>query len=385
MTSIRTKLVHAGRDAKKFLGMVNPPIFKTSTVLFETIEEFHEKEKQGIAMKSYGRGGTPTVEAFRQALAALDNVEYAIVTGSGISAIVVSLLTFLSPGDHILIPDCTYRCTRRFADQELKKYGIETTYYHPRIREEIATLIKPNTKLLYLESPGYVSYEIQDVPLLVGIAKKHNLITILDNSWGTPVFFQPFAKGVDVVVQSISKYINGHSDILMGAITVAREELYQRLNATFSSYACVASPEDCYDALRGMRTLAVRLKQHEASGLQIAQWLENRPEVKKVIHPALPSYIDYPIWKRDFEGTGGTFSFILHENDERKINNFANSFKLFGLGLSWGGYDSLVMPYRVSNRTYVDYKDDYYIRLHIGLEDIEDLLADLEQALSTIK
>lgn len=379
MTNIQTKIIHDSNNRNRFEGLINPAISRTSTVLYKNYEDFWEDEKQGFSDKSYGRAGTATTKALANALSNMAGVEYTIITSSGMSAITTSLLSLLQPGDSILVPDNIYVCTRRFLDEELAKLNIEVIYYDPLLEEGIRDFIKDNTKILYLESPGSGTFEVQNLPLLTSIAKEKNIITILDDSWATSLNLPSFKLGVDITVSSLTKYINGHSDVFLGAISTNNPEIYQQLYCTLRNLGGNASPDDCYLALRGMRTLATRLKTQSESSIEIAKWLENQPQIIKVMHPALPSFSTHHLWKRDFKGSSATFSFII-DYDVTTVKKFVNRLKLFGIGLSWGGYESLIMPLNLRKyRRYGwhDYQGEV-IRLHIGLENPQDLIIDLK-------
>jgi cystathionine beta-lyase len=381
-----TKLVHDTKQKSRFDKLINPAICRASTFVFDNYEEFLEVEKTGFSDKSYGRSGTSTVHHLGNIIAELDDVAHAIITPSGISAITTALLSFLNSGDSVLVPDNVYICTRRFLDEEFKKLNIEVIYYDPEIGEEITKLFKKNTKVLFLESPGSGTYEIQDIPLLTKVAHKHGVTAILDNSWATSLNFQPFKHGVDVAIQSLTKYASGHSDVFLGAITM-KDKLYKKIYETFRNYGAVPSPDDCYLVHRGIRTLAIRLKEQSQSALKIAKWLEAHPKVEKVLYPALPSFKHHNLWKRDFIGASATFSFIIKKVAEKEIHKFVNSLQLFGIGLSWGGYESLIMPMNIAKyRSVTGYNySGTCIRIHIGLEKYEDLIIDLEKNMKKIK
>ncbi len=386
MTTLQTDLLKLGRNSKKYQGMVNPPIYRTTTKIYENIEELWQDEVPIHTSIAYGRSGTPTVKELEKAASELDQVNNAIATTTGMSAIAICFHSFLKAGDHLLISDAVYKCTRRFVDEELVKSGITATYYEPAIGVEIEELITPQTRMIYMESPGSGTMEVQDVPLLTSIAKKHGIITVIDNSWATPVFFKPFQQGVDIAIQSMTKYISGHSDNFLGIIC-AIDTVFKPIYATAINYGAAPSPDSCYMALRGLRTLYVRLKQHEASAIKVAKWLKTNPEVLSVMHPALPESTGHAIWKRDFTGSSGLFSFAVKADGE-KIKLFMNSLKVFSIGLSWGGYESLLIPYKLHglrNLTKNLLNDAYYFRIHVGLEDPEDLIDDLRKAFTYFK
>jgi cystathionine beta-lyase len=384
--NIETFLIHGDRDPSKYEGMVNPPIYKTTTVIYDDVRKFLSKDFKIHTDITYGRSGTPTVHELEKFVAELDGVKHAIITPSGLSAIVLVALTFLRPGDHILVVDSVYKGTRRYLEEELKEFGVEVEYYDSGIGKEIEQLFRKNTKMLFLESPGSGTFEMQDVPLLTRLAKKHKIISVIDNTWATPIFFKPLQHGCDISIQSGSKYYSGHSDVFMGIITM-QDKWFPALYKTFRNYGVINTPDNAYMVLRSMRTLHLRLQKHQVSVLKIAKWLEKHPKIKKVLCPALPSFKGYKIWKRDFSGVGSVFSFNLKTNNENKIYNFINQLKFFSVGLSWGGYESLIIPYKLQGMRKLGYNktSNLFLRVHIGLENYKDLIEDLDNALKNIK
>ena len=372
--SALTRLVHSGRDAEEQFGFVNPPIVRGSTVLFPDVAAL----MSGDARYTYGRHGSPTVRLLEEAIAELEGGACTRLTPSGLAAISAALLSFVEAGDHILVTDSVYRPTRRFCDRVLKRLGVETEYYDPTIGEGIAALIRNNTRLVFTESPGSHSFEMQDIPAIAAAAHARSAWVLTDNTWATPLFFKPFAHGVDVSIQAATKYIVGHSDAMLGAIT-ANERAADRVQAVHTDLGLCPGPEDCSLALRGLRTMGVRLERHQHSGLEIARWLGDRPEVSRVLHPALPEHPGHAIWQRDYTGASGLFSVILHPASREAVAAMLDSLKLFGLGFSWGGFESLVVPSDPSpNRTATKWKaEGPALRFHIGLEDVGDLKADL--------
>jgi cystathionine beta-lyase len=381
-----TKLTNIGRASSKYSGMVNTPVFRGSTILFDKIEDLVKLDKISHTDQTYGRSGTPTVKELQNALAELDGVTNNIVVSSGMNAISIVLKSLLQSGDHILITDSAYKCTLRFADEELTKDGVQTTYYSPLISQEIEHLIQPNTKVIWLESPSSGTFEIQDILTITNIAKKHGIVTVLDNTWATPLFLQPFKFGVDVSIQSLTKYISGHSDIILGSIS-AVDVIFPKIYNTFKNYGTIACPDYCYLALRGLRTLEVRLKKHEENAIYIAKWLENHPLVESVLHPALEKFEGNLLWKQYFTGSSGLFSFILKPHAEDKLFKFVNSLEIFGLGLSWGGFESLILPYKLDEKraTRTLKNGGHLVRVNIGLENPDDLVLDLNNALKNIE
>lgn len=390
-----TRIIHAGRNPKEQGWMVNPPIYQSSTIVFPTLKDLLYAERgysnndlvQPYELK-YGRYGTQTNFALEQAVAEIEGGYNTFVTSSGAAAINTALVAFLKQGDHMLLVDNVYSPTRGFADKFLKKLGIETTYYDPLIGADIVKLIKKNTKVIFLESPGSQTFEIQDVPAICKIAKKHNITTILDNSWASGIYFKPFEYGVDVSVMALTKYINGHSDIMMGAITI-QEKHFRVMYEAFRYMAVTASPHSCYMVQRGLRTVKLRMDQCFKSALEMAKWLETRPEVEKVLYPALPSDANHQLWKRDFTGAAGLFSIILDKKySNEALARMVDKLHYFGMGYSWGGYESLILPFDASSirtATKYPYKDKTCLRINIGLEDVEDLQNDLEAGFKRLR
>ncbi len=372
---VRTKLVHAGRHPFEQHGFINTPIYRGSTVLYPTYTDL-------IARKTrftYGTIGTPTTEALESAWSEIAGAAGTVLAPSGLAAISLALLTALKSGDHVLVTDSVYRPTRNFCDSVLKRMGVETTYYDPLIGAAIEALVKPNTRAIFLETPGSQSFEIQDVPAITAVAAAKGLATILDNTWATPLFFPPHAFGIDMAVEAGTKYLSGHSDLLLGLVS-ANERWFKKLRATFDAFAMCPGPEDVFLALRGLRTLELRLKEAERQGLAMAEWLASRPEVAKVLHPALPACPGHAIWKRDFRGASGLFSVFLKPCSQEALAAFLDGLELFGMGYSWGGYESLVVPFDCSAyRTATMFNPPGpALRFSIGFEDPEDLKADLE-------
>lgn len=378
-----TKIVSLGRDKKWSKGVVNPPVFRASTMLFETMEDmrFASKNKANGEM-FYGRRGGPTHFAFQAAIAELEGGVGTALYPSGSAAISGALLSFLKAGDHLLMLDSAYEPTRALCDGLLSGYGIETTYYDPMIGAGIKDLIKENTKVLFLESPGSITMEVQDVPTLSRIAHDHNLVVMLDNTWASPINSRPFEMGVDISIQAATKYIVGHSDVMMGTAT-SNEQHWEELRENSYLLGQCTSPDDVYLASRGLRTLAVRMAQHEQSALKIANWLAARPEVDHLRHPAFESCPGHEFFKRDFSASNGLFSFVLKEGDLKSVTAFVENMHHFKMGFSWGGYESLILGVfgidKMRTVTKWDSKKPL-IRLHIGLENVDDLIDDLDAA-----
>ena len=379
--SVETELVLAGRDPFRHDGFVNTPIVRGSTVLSPSVADLEGH----TGRYTYGRRGNPTVESLETALTRLEGGAGVVLTPSGLSAVSIALLSVLKTGDHLLMVDSAYQPTRRICDEVLTRYGIETTYYDPLIAGEIIGLIRPNTRAIFLESPGSQSFEIQDIPAIVAAASARDITTLMDNTWATPLFFRPHEFGVDVSIQAGTKYLSGHSDLNIGTIS-AIERTFRRVLATHGDLGITVAPEDAFLASRGLRTMALRLERHQQSALTVARWLSSRPEVRKVLHPGLPEHPGHALWKRDFKGASGLFSIILEPVPKRAVDAFLDSLALFGLGYSWGGYESLAIPFDCSTyRTATPWNPGGpAIRLQIGLEDPADLIADLDSGFTAL-
>ena len=379
--SAETLAAHLGRDSKASKGFVNLPIYHGSTVLFDTYEELEKAEKDRNLMNQvrYGRYGSPLTFALEQAVAEMEGAFAGITTSSGLAGITVSLMAFVKNSDHVLVTDSVYKPTRKFCDQVLNRFGVETTYYDPLIGADIESLIKPNTAVILLESPGSQTFEIQDIPAITAIAKQNGIVTMLDNTWATPIYLKPFELGVDISIHAATKYITGHSDAMLGIITTTEEHYFNLRDSVRLSGQC-AGPDTVFLGLRGLRTMPTRLQRHYESGLVVAKWLANRPEVARVIHPALPGDAGYEIWRRDFTGASGLFSFILYPVAESAVVALLENSSLFGMGYSWGGFESLLIPFDPSNyRTATAWSaEGPALRMHVGLEDTADLIEDLE-------
>jgi cystathionine beta-lyase len=379
-----TRLVHLGRDPKTQAGAVNPPLYRTSSLLFESVADFEAAQGRRYDKGTlyYGRYGTPTTFALEEAVAELEGGFGAVAVSSGLAAITAALLAYVSTGDHILVTDTAYYPTRLFCDRVLARLGVETSYYDPLIGEEIADLIGPRTRLIYLESPGSLTFEVQDTPLIARLAKAARLTVIHDGTWATPLYFKPFDKGVDVSIQAATKYLAGHSDVMAGLVVAADEAHYLSLRHLTTALGHAAPSEESYLVLRGLRTLAVRLARHQENALKVARWLAGRPEVARVLYPALPEDPGHHLWKRDFTGASGLFSIVLRAAPRDAMTAFIDALTLFPIGASWGGYESIVEPaYPERIRTARPWSaEGPTVRFHIGLEDPLDLIADLEAA-----
>jgi cystathionine beta-lyase len=376
-----TAIVHSGRHPDKYEGAVNPPVFHASTILSKTVEEYRRKRKDWMREAPgtyYGRHGTPTIEALQEAVATLEGGHRCVVYPSGLAACSGTLLAFLSAGDHLLMTDSVYGPTRNLANGILKRFGVTTTFFDPLVGPGIEAFIRPETRVIYLESPGSLTFEVQDVPAIAEVAHRRGITVIMDNTWGV-LHFKPFAHGVDVSVQAATKYIVGHSDAMLGAVSCTRET-WPKVRSLTHELGQTAGPDDVYLAQRGLRTLAVRLKQHWQAGVALAEWIARQPEVERVLHPALPGDPGHAIWKRDFTGSCGLFGVVLKESiSDRALCAMIDGLEFFGIGASWGGFESLIVPFDVSEArtaTKWPHKGPCF-RIHAGLENVGDLIADL--------
>ena len=372
--SRRTLLAHAGRHPFAHEGFVNTPVFRGSTVLFPTAEDF-ERHRQPY---TYGTKGTPTTRALEEAWSELCGAKTTVLTPSGLAAIALALMTATKAGDHLLVTNSAYGPTRIFCNGVLKRFGVETEYYDPRLRAGVAALMRENTSAILTESPGSLTMEVQDLPAIAQAAAARGACVILDNTWATPLYFPPFERGVDLNVEAGTKYLSGHADLLLGLVS-ANAKWATRLRNTYDAFAMVAGGDDAFLALRGLRTMELRLREQQRAGLEVAQWLEGRPEVLRLLHPALPSHPDHALWKRDFSGAAGVFSVVLNPAPKACVDAFLDALTLFGIGYSWGGFESLVIPFDCAKtRTATRFAPEGpCLRFSIGLEDVEDLKADL--------
>ncbi len=377
-----TLVTQAGRAPFEHFGFVNPPIYRGSTVLFPTVAAL-----EGLRQPyTYGTKGTPTTRALEQAWSEIAGAVDTVLTPSGLAAIGLALLTATHAGAHALIADSAYQPTRIFCDGLLKRFGVNVEYYDPLIGGGVAAMMRPETTAVLVESPGSQSMEIQDVPAIAAAAHAHGACVIADNTWATPLLFPPHERGCDLAVEAGTKYLAGHADVLIGLVS-ANAKWAKRLRTTFNAFGMGSSPDDASLALRGLRTMALRLREQERAALDIAQWLEDRPEVSRVLHPALPTHPGHELWKRDFNGASGVFSVILKEAPKNAVAALVDGLELFGIGFSWGGYESLVLPfdcasYRTASRWA---PEGPALRFSIGLEDVDDLKSDLAAGLARLK
>lgn len=373
---INTRLAHSGYDPQDYHGFVNPPVVHASTVLFPDARTMASENQT----YTYGTHGTPTTRALCSAIDEMEGSAGTILVPSGLAAVTLPLLAFLSPGDHLLMVDSCYGNTRHFCNTMLKRFGVEVDYYDPLVGAGIAELIKPNTRVVFTESPGSNTFEIQDIPAIAEKAHAAGAIVMMDNTWATPIHFKALDFGVDVSIHALTKYPGGHSDIILGSVS-ANAECFPAIKAANRALGICANGDDAYQVLRGLRTMGVRMERHAQSALRIAEWLEQQQDVIEVLHPGLPSHAGHELFKRDFTGAGGVFSFVLKGSGER-AHAFLDALQLFGLGYSWGGYESLALQVRLSDRTLTGQSyGGPLIRLQIGLEDAEDLIEDIGEAL----
>jgi cystathionine beta-lyase len=373
-----TIATHAGRMSDAHFGAVNTPVYRASTILYRDLASL----ESGEVPYFYGRRGTPSSDSFEKAITELEGGARTLVAPSGLGAIALAIQAVCGAGDHLLMVDSCYHPTRLFCDRTLKRFGVETTYYDPLIGAGIETLMKPNTRAVFCESPGSLTFEMQDVPAIAAVAHKHGASVLLDNTWATPLFFSAFAHGVDLSIQAATKYIGGHADVMIGYVT-ANASHRARLEHAHADLGLYVSGDDCFLALRGLRTMPVRLARHQENAQKLVGWLAQHPAVARVMYPALESDPGHAIWKRDFKGATGLFGVVLKDVPHDRFAAFMDSLKLFGMGYSWGGFESLIVPSKIHRSG--SYKaEGPVIRIHAGLEDAGDLIADLEQGLAKL-
>ncbi|HEV2559906.1 MAG TPA: cystathionine beta-lyase [Microvirga sp.] len=378
----RTRLVHAGRDPWEQHGFVNTPIYRGSTVLYPTTDDLLNRRGR----YTYGTKGTPTTEALEQAWTALAGAAGTVLAPSGLAAVSLALMTCLKAGDHLLMTDSVYLPTRQFCQGVLKRFGVETTYYDPLIGAGIEGLFRPNTAGVFTEAPGSQSFEMQDIPAIAEVAHRRGAAVLMDNTWATPLLFPPHERGVDIAIEAGTKYLSGGSDLLLGMVS-ANERWFKSLRAAYDAFAMCPGPEDVFLGLRGLRTMALRLREHERQALDMARWLAARPEVARVLHPALETDPGHAIWRRDFKGSSGLFSVVLKPCSDEAIAAMLDGLALFGMGYSWGGFESLVIPFDcAAYRTATQWQPGgHALRFQIGLEDLEDLKADLDAGFARLR
>jgi cystathionine beta-lyase len=378
----RTRLAHLGRDPQANHGFVNFPAYRGSTVLFPDVETLNSRDQR----YTYGTHGTPTTDALCEAWSGISGAEGTVLVPSGLFAIIAALTSALGAGDHLLMTDAAYRPARVYCDTMLKRMGVETTYYDPALGAGVAALIRDNTRAIFVEAPGSQSLDMQDVPAIAAVAHERDVCVVMDNTWATPLLFPPHARGVDLAVEAGTKYLSGHSDLLLGLVSATAAWL-PALKRTVDAFAVPPGPEDVYLALRGLRTMELRLREAERQALALAHWLRRRAEVRRVIHPALPDYPGHAIWKRDFAGSSGLFSIVLHPTSGAAVAAMLDGLELFGMGYSWGGFESLVIPFDcAAYRTATSWAPGGpTLRFSVGLEDIEDLKEDLDRGFARLR
>lgn len=385
---VDTLLAHLGGDAASRHGAVSPPVYRASTILFPTVAEWEASRDPALRfdLVRYGQLGTPTTFALEQAIAAVEGGYRAMLLPSGLAAVTVALQALLSAGDHLLMVDSAYTPTRHFCTKHLARAGVTTTFYDPLVGGDIRTLFRENTRVVFVESPGSLTFEVQDVPAISEAAHAAGIVVVADNTWASPYFFSAFRHGVDVSIQAATKFIAGHSDVMMGSITTT-EALYDRVRSAVAEFGYCVSPDDAYLVMRGMRTLAVRMERHEKSGRRVAEWLASRPEVARVVYPVLEGDPGHALWRRDYSGASGVFGVVLAPMTKRAVDALLDSLQLFGMGASFGGFESLVIPaHPDASRSATKWRaDGPYLRLHIGLEDPDDLIADLARGFDTMR
>ena len=385
-----TKIVRAGQNKKRNAGIVNTPVFHASTVVFETMAAMREATDRGIKkwekVLYYGRRGTPTHWTLQEAITELAGGADTVLTPSGLSACATAILGCVKAGDHVLVTDSVYEPTRHFCTGFLARFGVEATFYDPLRGADIAALLRANTSLIFCESPGSLTFEVQDIPAIAAAAKRHGAKVAVDNTWASPLFCQPLALGADLVVEAATKYIVGHSDALIGAVTGTADAI-AGVHKTSGALGHAVAPDEVYLATRGLRTLAVRLRQHQDNALKVAQWLNARPEVKRVLYPALPDDPGHALWRRDFSGASGLLGVIFKQTSASAVDAMIDGMGLFALGFSWGGFESLIAPLAPGQaRTAKAWNEPTPgVRLHIGLEDADDLMADLDKGLARLR
>lgn len=384
-----TRVVHAGRHPENFHGVVNPPVYHASTVLSPTLADWEQKDRDYAADKPgvyYGRHGTPTLAALEEAIAELEGGYRTMIYPSGLAACACALISYVKAGDHVLMSDSAYGPMRRVGWRLLSRFGVEVQFYDPLAGAGIEALMRSNTAAVVVEAPGSLTFEMQDIPAIAEVAHQRGAVVLMDNTWATPLYFKAFSHGVDVSIHAATKYIVGHSDAMVGVVT-ATKDAWPKLKETHVDLGQTAGPDDVYLAQRGLRSMATRLAQHWQSGLALAEWFSRRPEVERVLHPAMPDDPGYAIWKRDFLGASGLFSVVLKPVERRAFAAFIDGLELYGIGASWGGYESLIMPFNPSPIRKVrrwPYAGPAF-RIHAGLEHIDDLIADLDAGFERLK
>jgi cystathionine beta-lyase len=373
-----TEVVSLGRMSRAHFGAVNTPVYRASTMLYPDLTALNANK----APYTYGRRGTPTTRSFEDAVSWLEGAARSVSVPSGLNAIATAILSVVSAGDHLLVGDNVYEPTRHFCDRTLKRFGVETSYFAPLA--DIAPLLRPNTRAVFVESPGSLTFEVADVPALAAAAHAHGASVLMDNTWGTPIFFRPLEHGVDLSIQAATKYVGGHADVMLGYVA-ANESHAGKLTETHGNMGLYASGDDCFLGLRGLRTLTIRLARHQQTALTLARWLQARPEVARILYPALETDPGHRLWKRDFRGASGLFGLVLKPVSEAALAAFVDGLAHFGLGFSWGGFESLIVPAHIRRSAQAFPAEGPVLRIHAGLEDVDDLIADLEKGLCRLR
>lgn len=379
--SATTELIHSNSPSGRGAGLLNPPVHRASTIVYNTVEEYIDRHTRIYDEVIYGLYGTETTLALEEAIAHLERGHRTVVTSSGTAAISLALSACLKGGDHALVIDTAYRSTRRFCEDALGNFGVETSFFPAEVGNAIESYIRPNTRAILLETPGSLTFEMADIAAITKVARAREIITILDNTWATPFFFRPIEHGVDVSIAAATKYLSGHSDVMLGAMTAASPEIFRKLKDTARQWGNCVGPDECYLVHRGLRTLDVRLDRHQRNAASLIAWFRKQPEVRRVLYPALPDDPGHALWKRDFAGATGLFGVLLDPMTDREVSALFNDLALFKLGASWGGFESLMVPsWPPPIRTCMETQEGHLIRVHAGLESDEDLVADLEKA-----
>jgi cysteine-S-conjugate beta-lyase len=373
-----TRAVSEGRMSAEHFGAVNTPVYRASTILYPDLAAL----KANTQPYTYGRRGTPTTRSFEDAISSLEGAAKTVSVTSGIQAIGLAILSVCSAGDHLLMVDSAYEPTRTLCDRTFKRFGIETSYYAPT--DDITPHLRPNTRAVFCESPGSLTFEVQDIPAIVKAAQARGVSVLMDNTWATPLFFQPLKHGVDLSIQAATKYVGGHADVMLGYVA-ANDSHATRLHQVHGDLGLYASGDDCFLGLRGLRTLSVRLARHQQTGLALARWLQGRPEIDRILHPGLESDPGHVLWKRDFSGACGLFGLVLKPVPEAAVAAFVDGLQHFGIGYSWGGFESLIVPAHIRRMARPFVAEGPVLRIHAGLEDAGDLIADLEQGLQRLR
>lgn len=379
--SATTRLIHSASPSARAAGLLNPPVQRASTIVYDTVEAYIDRHTRIYDEVIYGLYGTETTFALEAAIAELERGHKTVVTSSGTAAISLSLLAFLRAGDHVLVIDTVYRSTRRFCEEVLKALGIEVSYFSADVGPDIETHFRSNTRIVFLETPGSLTFEMADIGAITAVTRERNIVTVLDNTWATPLFFRPIDHGVDVSIAAATKYLSGHSDVMLGAMTAVSADVYKKLKDAARYWGNCVGPDECYLVHRGLRTLDVRLERHQRNAGELITWFQAQPEVRRVLYPGLASDPGHEIWKRDFDGASGLFGVLLDPMSSDERSRFFNGLQLFKMGASWGGFESLMVPaWPAPIRSSPTLEEGALIRVHAGLEASRDLIADLESA-----